>query len=80
MRESDKVGNPAIEQVLDFLRERTPSAWFAAAPDHVSELLIDHANFTDLLAGRLSGLHHHDGVDGHRNQTCDRNDTDRPKH
>ena len=34
----------ALGIVLDFLTVRTPDAWFAAAPNHLAELLIDHAN------------------------------------
>ena len=30
-------------QVLDFLGQRTPASWFEAAPRHLEELLIDHA-------------------------------------
>ena len=33
-----------MQDVLEFLRTRTPSAWFDAAPQNVPELLIDHAN------------------------------------
>ena len=34
----------ALGIVLQFLTARTPDAWFNAAPDHLAELLIDHAN------------------------------------
>ena len=34
----------ALEIALQFLTARTPDAWFNAAPDHLAELLIDHAN------------------------------------
>ena len=34
----------ALGVVLAFLTARTPDAWFKAAPDHLPELLIDHAN------------------------------------
>lgn len=33
-----------VARVLDFIGTRTPDAWFNAAPHHVPELLIDHAN------------------------------------
>jgi tRNA-(ms[2]io[6]A)-hydroxylase len=38
------VSEPNAAGVLEFLREPTPDAWFAAAPSHLDELLIDHAN------------------------------------
>ena len=34
----------ALGTVLAFLTARTPDAWFVAAPAHLPELLIDHAN------------------------------------
>lgn len=34
----------SLDAVLDFLNCRTPVAWFQQAPDHLSELLVDHAN------------------------------------
>lgn len=33
-----------VQAVLDFLGGRTPQPWFDAAPQHIRELLIDHAN------------------------------------
>lgn len=41
----------AVDEAIDFLRVRTPTAWFAAAPARLEELLIDHANCEKKAAG-----------------------------
>lgn len=46
----------AVDEALDFLRARTPHAWFAAAPTHLDELLIDHANCEKKAAGTALSL------------------------
>lgn len=45
-----------IDLALDFLRCPTPAAWFAAAPDHLELLLIDHANCEKKAAGTALSL------------------------
>jgi tRNA 2-(methylsulfanyl)-N6-isopentenyladenosine37 hydroxylase len=45
-----------VQQVMDFLSCRTPAAWFAVAPDHLPELLIDHANCEKKAAGSALSL------------------------
>lgn len=46
----------ALQQVLDFLGTRTPAAWFEQAPEHLDELLIDHANCEKKAAGTALSL------------------------
>jgi tRNA-(ms[2]io[6]A)-hydroxylase len=46
----------AIDIVLEFLGERTPALWFEQAPEHLSELLIDHANCEKKAAGTALSL------------------------
>jgi tRNA-(ms[2]io[6]A)-hydroxylase len=41
---SSKKNHEAIGLVRDFLRVDSPDEWFQAAPDHLPELLMDHAN------------------------------------
>ena len=38
------MSRPDVAPVLEFLRIPTPSAWLAAVPTHIPQLLIDHAN------------------------------------
>ncbi len=45
-----------IEPVLAFLRVPTPAAWQAAAPQHLPELLIDHANCEKKAASNAISL------------------------
>jgi len=45
-----------IAGILTFLNCRTPAAWFAQAPDHLAELLIDHANCEKKAAGTALSL------------------------
>ena len=44
------------QSVQEFLRCRTPDAWLAAVPDHLDELLIDHANCEKKAAGTALSL------------------------
>ncbi|MFV2089489.1 MAG: tRNA-(ms[2]io[6]A)-hydroxylase [Pseudomonadales bacterium] len=46
----------SMDAVLNFLRCRTPEIWFQQAPDHVSELLVDHANCEKKAAGTALSL------------------------
>ena len=46
----------ALARVLEFLGSRTPSAWFEQAPEHLNELLIDHANCEKKAAGTALSL------------------------
>ena len=48
--------NNAIDAVLEFLGGRTPALWFEQAPQHLSELLIDHANCEKKAAGTALSL------------------------
>ena len=41
---SSKKNHEAIGLVRDFLRVDSPDEWFQAAPNHLPELLMDHAN------------------------------------
>ena len=45
-----------VEAALQFLRCRTPDAWFEQAPGHIPELLIDHANCEKKAAGTALSL------------------------
>ena len=47
---------PQISPVLDFLWAPTPSAWLAAVPAHLPQLLIDHANCEKKAAGTALSL------------------------
>ena len=44
--------NPAV----DFVLVPTPDSWLAAAPQHLPELLIDHANCEKKAASTAMGL------------------------
>lgn len=46
----------AVDEAIGFLRARTPTAWFEAAPAHLEELLIDHANCEKKAAGTALNL------------------------
>ncbi len=46
----------ALGRLLEFLGTRTPSAWFAQAPEHLDALLIDHANCEKKAAGTALSL------------------------
>ena len=46
----------SVARVLDFLGSRTPDAWFEQAPEHLHELLIDHANCEKKAAGTALSL------------------------
>ncbi len=48
----------AVERVLEFLGSRTPATWFDQAPEHLDELLIDHANCEKKAAGTALSLLH----------------------
>lgn len=38
------MSRPDLNPALEFVQVKTPDAWLAAVPSHLSELLIDHAN------------------------------------
>ena len=38
------MSRPDINPAVEFVRVRTPQAWLDAVPEHLPELLIDHAN------------------------------------
>ena len=46
----------ALNRVTGFLGTRTPDAWFRQAPEHLDELLIDHANCEKKAAGTALSL------------------------
>jgi tRNA-(ms[2]io[6]A)-hydroxylase len=48
--------SPDVSDVLEFLKCRTPRAWFEQAPEHLPELLIDHANCEKKAAGTALSL------------------------
>jgi tRNA 2-(methylsulfanyl)-N6-isopentenyladenosine37 hydroxylase len=57
---SDRSLEQQVVAVTSFLACPTPAAWFAAAPDHLDLLLIDHANCEKKAAGNaLSLLYRH---------------------
>ncbi len=53
---SSELRSSAIDGVLEFLDCRTPKLWFEQAPEHLSELLIDHANCEKKAAGTALSL------------------------
>jgi len=48
--------NADVDAVLRFLGSRTPAAWLAQAPEHLHELLVDHANCEKKAAGTALSL------------------------
>lgn len=53
---SSELRSSEIDGVLEFLDCRTPKLWFEQAPEHLSELLIDHANCEKKAAGTALSL------------------------
>ena len=53
---SSELRSSEIDGVLEFLDCRTPKLWFEQAPEHLSELLIDHANGEKKAAGTALSL------------------------
>ena len=47
---------PDVSAVCGFLGCATPEAWLRQAPDHLPELLIDHANCEKKAAGTALSL------------------------
>ena len=48
--------NRDVDTVLAFLPARTPAAWLEQAPQHLHELLVDHANCEKKAAGTALSL------------------------
>jgi tRNA-(ms[2]io[6]A)-hydroxylase len=50
------MSRPDLNPALEFLSCATPDAWLAAVPDHIPELLIDHANCEKKAASTAMSL------------------------